>query len=110
VGLNLVSSKILNENGVKVMPGSIPAPNTALYQNKKNTGSQMGHTKKIFVGKIPIRVSIVHSNLVDKFFSVSLIGLSLSFIDGRGLFSRRWHISEAAGLEQHHKMQSQFSE
>jgi len=47
VGSNLVSSKILNGNGAKAMPGSIPAPNSgSVSKNKKNTGSQMGHTKK----------------------------------------------------------------
>jgi hypothetical protein len=46
VGLNLVSSKILYGNGVKVMPGSIPARNSSSFENKnKNKGNQMGHTK-----------------------------------------------------------------
>jgi hypothetical protein len=49
VGLNLVSFKIVNGNGVKAMPGSIPAPNPgSLYENKKNTARQMGHAKNIF--------------------------------------------------------------
>jgi len=48
VSSNLVSSNILDGNGVKNMLGSIPAPNSGLlYKNKKNTGSQMGHTKKL---------------------------------------------------------------
>jgi hypothetical protein len=34
------------EMGVKAMPVSIPAPNSGSFENKKNTGSQMGHTKK----------------------------------------------------------------
>jgi len=43
VGSNhLVSSKILDGNRVKVMPGSIPAFNSGLFEN---TGSQMGHIK-----------------------------------------------------------------
>ena len=37
------------EMGVKAMPGSIPTPDSELLlKNKRNTGSQMGHTKKIF--------------------------------------------------------------
>jgi len=37
----------LDGNGVKAMPGSIPEPNSgSLWKNKKNTGSQMGQTKK----------------------------------------------------------------
>jgi len=46
VGSNLVSSKILDGNGVKAMPGSIHAPNSGSFDYKKNTGSQMGTTKK----------------------------------------------------------------
>jgi len=46
--MNLVSSNILVGNGVKAMPRSIPAHNAgSLWKNKKNTDSQMGHTKKI---------------------------------------------------------------
>jgi len=49
VGSILVSSKILDGNGAKAMQGLISAPNSgSLLKNKKNTGSQMGHTKKIF--------------------------------------------------------------
>jgi len=49
VGSNLVSSKILDGNRAKAMPGLISAPNSgSLMKNKKNTGSQMGHTKFIF--------------------------------------------------------------
>jgi len=36
VGLNLVSSKILDGNGVKTMAGSIPAPNSGSFENKKD--------------------------------------------------------------------------
>jgi len=46
LGSNLGSSKILEENGVQVMPGLILAPNSGSFENKKNTVSQMGHTKK----------------------------------------------------------------
>jgi len=47
VGSNLVSSNLPYGNRVKVMPGSNPPPNSgSLLKNKKNTGSQMGHTKK----------------------------------------------------------------
>jgi len=38
---------MLDGSGVKAMPGSIPAPSSgSLQKNKKNTDSQMGHTKK----------------------------------------------------------------
>jgi hypothetical protein len=40
VGSNLVSPIILDGHGAKVMPGSIPAPNSGLVENKKNTDSQ----------------------------------------------------------------------
>jgi hypothetical protein len=44
----LVLSKILDGNGLKAMPGSIPAPNSGSFmENKKNIGSQMGQTDKI---------------------------------------------------------------
>ncbi len=47
VGLNLISFNILDGNGIKAMPGLINAPNSVwLWKNEKNTGSQMGHTKK----------------------------------------------------------------
>jgi len=40
-------SRILDGNGVKAMPGSIPAPNSGwLWKNKKNTDSQVGHAQK----------------------------------------------------------------
>jgi hypothetical protein len=48
----LVLYKILDGNGLKAMPGSIPAPNSGLFirkekeKNKKNIGSQMGQTDK----------------------------------------------------------------
>jgi hypothetical protein len=43
----LVLTKILDGNGLKAMPGSIPAPNSGSFKkNKKNIGSQMGQTKK----------------------------------------------------------------
>jgi len=35
VGSKLVSSKTLDGNGVKAMPGSIPAPNSVSFENKK---------------------------------------------------------------------------
>jgi hypothetical protein len=43
---SFVSSKILDRNGVKAMPGSIPSLNTGSVDYKKNTDSQMVHTKK----------------------------------------------------------------
>jgi len=49
VGLKLVSSKILDGNGVKAMPGLIPAHNSGSCGNKKiQVASRMGHTIKIF--------------------------------------------------------------
>jgi len=48
VGSNLVSSKILGRNGIKAMPELMPAPYSGSIESKKNAGSQMGHTKKIF--------------------------------------------------------------
>ncbi len=46
------SNPMLDGSGVKAMPGSIPTPNYgSLYKNKKNTGSQMGQTKKIYLKK-----------------------------------------------------------
>jgi len=49
--MNLVSSKILNENGVKVMPRSISALTSGLFENKENKGSYMGHRKKVIKEK-----------------------------------------------------------
>jgi hypothetical protein len=47
VGSNLASSNKLDGNGVKAIPGSIPAPNSgSWYKNKKNTFFLKGHTKK----------------------------------------------------------------
>jgi hypothetical protein len=43
---------MLDGSGVKAMPGSIPAPRVhSIIEKKENTGSQMGHTKKIFLKK-----------------------------------------------------------
>jgi len=33
----------------QAMPGSISAPNSGSFENKKNTGSQMGHAQIIFL-------------------------------------------------------------
>jgi hypothetical protein len=40
--------QILDGNGLKAMPGSIPAPNSGSFMEKykKNIGSQMGQTVK----------------------------------------------------------------
>jgi len=46
VGSKLVSSKILDGNGVKAMPGSIPAPNSGSFQNKKIEVAKWGTPKK----------------------------------------------------------------
>jgi len=35
VGSKLVSSKLLDGNEVKAMPGSIPSPNSGSFENKK---------------------------------------------------------------------------
>jgi len=41
---------MLDGSDVKAMPGWIITPNSgSLYKKKKNTGSQMGYTKKIFL-------------------------------------------------------------
>jgi len=48
VGSKLVSSKILDGNGVKAMPGSIPAPNSGSFENKKIQVAKWGTPKKIF--------------------------------------------------------------
>jgi len=42
---------MLDGNGIKAMPGSISAPNSGSFENKKNTGNQMGFTKKIILIK-----------------------------------------------------------
>ncbi len=49
MGLNLVLSNVLDENGDITMPGSISVPNYGSSENKENTGSQTGHAnnKKI---------------------------------------------------------------
>jgi hypothetical protein len=47
VGSNPVSSNIpLDGNGVITKQGSISVPNSGSFENKENTGSQMGHAKK----------------------------------------------------------------
>jgi len=49
---------MLDGSGVKATPESIPTPNSgSLQKNKKNTGSQMGHTKKIFKKKTIYRIT-----------------------------------------------------
>jgi hypothetical protein len=55
VGSNLVSSYILDGNGVITMPESISVPNSGSFENKEITGSQIRHTnKKIFL-KRPLK-------------------------------------------------------
>jgi len=39
VGLNLASAKILDGNGIKAMPGLIPAPHSVSFES---AGDQMG--------------------------------------------------------------------
>jgi hypothetical protein len=46
VGLNIISSKILDGNGARAMLGSIHIPNSVSFENKKNTSTQMVATKK----------------------------------------------------------------
>jgi hypothetical protein len=49
---NLVSSNKLDGNGVITMPGSIFVSNSGTFENKENTGSQMGTpTKKNILRK-----------------------------------------------------------
>jgi len=45
VGLNLISSKLLDGNGFKPMPGLISCTQFG-FNVEKNTGSQMEHNKK----------------------------------------------------------------
>ncbi len=63
-------TQALDGNGVKAMPGSIPAPNS-LWKNKKIKGSQIGHTKKKFLGlKSNFEYEFIcFSNVFYKFFS-----------------------------------------
>jgi hypothetical protein len=46
VGSNPVSSKILDGNGVIIMPELMSVPNSGSFENKENTGSQMEHANK----------------------------------------------------------------
>jgi hypothetical protein len=46
VDSNLVSSNKLEGNGVIAMPELISAPSSGSFENKENTGSQMGHANK----------------------------------------------------------------
>jgi len=46
VGSNLISSKILDGNGIKAVLGSIPAHNFGSIENKENSDSQMGNNRK----------------------------------------------------------------
>ncbi len=46
MGLNIISSKILDGNGARAMLGSIHIPNSVSFENKKNTSTQMVATKK----------------------------------------------------------------
>jgi hypothetical protein len=48
VGLKLISSKILDRNGVKAMPGLLPAPNSDSFENKKIQAAKWGTPKKYF--------------------------------------------------------------
>jgi hypothetical protein len=59
-GRGFESHHILDENGVKAIPGSILVPSPGsfnLFENKENIGSQMGHTKKFFKKEIKMRKS-----------------------------------------------------
>ena len=61
---NLVSSNILDGNGVKAMPGSIPASNSgSIWKFRKNVGSQMGHTfcKMMFTNEIQLNSKVYSS-------------------------------------------------
>ncbi len=82
MGSNLVLSKILDGNGVKSKPGSIPAPNPGSFENEKNTGSQMGHTKNMLkrkTGMIEIEVTHTETEITFLVFLkliTSFIGLT----------------------------------
>ena len=41
-----MSYKILDGYGAEAIPGSITTLNSGSFENKKNTGIQVGHTKK----------------------------------------------------------------
>jgi len=50
-GRGFETHPILDGNGVKAIPGSIPAPYRVhtIIKKRENVGSQMGHTKKYFL-------------------------------------------------------------
>jgi len=51
-----LSHPALDGNGVKAMPGRFKYPGSfnTVFETKKNTGSQMGHTKKFKKTLIPL--------------------------------------------------------
>jgi len=74
VGSNHVSSKILDGSGVKAMPGSISAPNSgSLMKNKKNPGSQMGHTHKKSLQRCKQRCPTKRHSLTTVVASVTIL-------------------------------------
>jgi len=54
VGSNLVSSNTLDGNGVKTMPGSIPAPKSGSLQKKIHV-TKWAHQKNILKKKLIIK-------------------------------------------------------
>jgi len=49
VSLNLVSSKILDGNNGKAMPGSIPVPNSGSVSKRRKINIQVGSSKPYFI-------------------------------------------------------------
>ena len=89
VGSNLVSSNILDGNGVKAIPGSIPAPNLGSIIKKrwKNIGSRIGHSQITFFLSFAR-----HFCLIQKIPSNGMIGsalVSFAFISAEKE-RRRW--------------------
>jgi len=85
------SNPILDGNGVKAMPGSIPAPNRDSFNNRKkmkNTGISMGHAKNYL--KNDKKENIELSNLpllhCHDFVSIesSHLQLAIQVPDGKG--------------------------
>ena len=74
-GRGFESHPILDGNGVKAMPGSIPVHPIlvhSIHEKKENIGSQMGHTKKKHFKK-PKKVSNL-KNKVNYLFQVQVQG------------------------------------
>jgi hypothetical protein len=53
---------MLDGNGVITMAGSISVPNSGLFENKENSGSQMGHSNKKYK---KIKILIMTLNIYE---------------------------------------------